>query len=252
MRTLLVFGACLLCACGGDSRPGGDGAAASMDSGVGRDGAPPPLPDGAPAPDGSRPGDDAGPPPPELRFCQLGCASVADCATASPAFDADNYACEGGACRYTGCVDDGECRATFMDDRYVCRDPGTGTRSCVQGCASAADCGTGTPAFDADNYACEGGLCFYTGCRTDAECEATFMSSAYGCFAVEPPATPLPVPTAERNCVRRCASPPDCDSGSPAFDADNYACEGGSCRYLGCNGDGECAASLMRSDAVCR
>lgn len=38
-----------------------------------------------------------------------------------PAFDADNYECSGGVCRYLGCNADGECAATFSDARYVCR-----------------------------------------------------------------------------------------------------------------------------------
>ena len=117
--------------------------------------------------------------------CQPGCAAPSDCAQGGgtlPAYDADNYACEAGVCRYTGCLTDDECAAIPGGMPYVCRDPGTGLRVCVPSCASPADCvsGTGLPAFDADNYACEAGACRYTGCRADAEC-AGLGSSAYVC-----------------------------------------------------------------------
>ncbi len=194
-------------------------------------------------------GRDAGATP--LRVCQLGCTVTSDCTTASPAFDADNYRCESGVCRYTGCVSDAECRSTFSSDRYVCRDPGTGVRSCLIGCATPADCTTGSPAFDADNYRCASGVCLYEGCNDDAECTASF-GAGYGCRALEPPATPLPIPTATDNCVRLCSVVADCSTGSPAFDADNYACTSGACVYAGCRDDAECRSSLSSDSYVCR
>ena len=126
-----------------------------------------------------------------LSLCVQTCAVAADCAT-SAAFDADNYACDAGACRYLGCNDDAECASTFTSDRYVCRDvlpPDTGlpiptaARNCVLGCAGASDCSSRTAAFDADNYTCVAavGACRYTGCNTDAECASTFMSASYVC-----------------------------------------------------------------------
>ncbi|MCB9595326.1 MAG: hypothetical protein H6719_21585 [Sandaracinaceae bacterium] len=237
----------------GSVPPGLD--AGSRDGAVppGTDGAIPPGTDGAipPGTDGGGGGVDAGPPAPSVAFCVLGCAVEADCTTASPAFDEDNYVCEGTSCRYTGCVDDAECQATFSSADYVCRDPGTGVRSCLEGCVASADCGSATAAFDADNYTCDGGTCRYLGCNTDAECESTF-GGAYGCIEAEPPPTPLPIPTATRNCVRRCASANDCATDSGAFGADNYVCEGGGCRYRGCNDDAECRTSLSSSSYVCR
>ena len=53
--------------------------------------------------------------------CVLTCATVADCAMGSAAFDSDNYECDAGVCRYRGCNTDGECASSFMDSRYLCR-----------------------------------------------------------------------------------------------------------------------------------
>lgn len=125
-----------------------------------------------------------------LRQCVRTCGAPADCATPSAAYDADNYACVAGLCEYRGCNDDAECASTFADARYVCRraqPPDTGLplptaeRNCVLGCATASDCSTASAAFDADNYACVETACVYRGCNDDAECAASFSSSAYVC-----------------------------------------------------------------------
>lgn len=186
-----------------------------------------------------------------LPFCRLGCETVASCALPSAAYDEDNYRCAGNLCEYTGCRSDAECQATFMSSGWLCRDLG-GLPTCQQACAAAADCGQGTAAFDDDNYACESGVCRYTGCATDAECASTFLDDRYVCRDVLPPDTGLPVPTARTNCVQSCVTPADCAAASAAFDADNYACEGGVCRYVGCRDDSECRASLMNDAYVCR
>lgn len=195
-------------------------------------------------------GHDAGSVTP-LAVCQLGCSVTSDCSTPSAAFDEDNYRCEGGVCRYIGCVSDAECRSTFASDRYVCRDPGTGVRSCVIGCTVASDCTTGSAAFDADNYRCSSGACVYEGCLNDAECTSSF-GAGYGCREVEPPSTPVPIPVARRNCVRLCTTATDCSTGSPAFDGDNYECRSGACVYTGCRDDAECRSSLSSDAYVCR
>lgn len=55
-----------------------------------------------------------------VAFCQSACAVAADCDIGGgSAYDADNYACEAGACVYLGCVDDDECLG--LGD-YVCSD----------------------------------------------------------------------------------------------------------------------------------
>ena len=269
MRGLVVATLLLACAagCGGrrGGRPSSDAggsppdATALPDGGGPADGAPPPGDAGLPAGDagpgrdaggeGRDGGVDAGPPP--LPLCWIGCAADIDCDSSSPAYDRDNYRCVSGACRWQGCNADTECAATFGDARWVCRDLG-GLASCVQSCATASDCGSGTPAFDADNYSCAAGTCRYDGCNTDTECRSTFGSSAYVCAAVTPPDTGLPIPAADHNCVLGCSSAADCSTGSAAFDADNYACVSGSCRYEGCNDDAECRASFMSTGYVCR
>lgn len=245
-----------------DGSVGAPDGAGGPDGAVALDGAPPPPPgsDGAapppPGPDGAVPPPDAGEGARDagaatLPFCRLACATAADCAQPSAAYDEDNYRCAAGVCEYTGCRSDDECRAVFMSGAYVCSDA-LGLPSCLQACATAGDCGTGSAAFDADNYRCDAGVCLYEGCRDDAECAATFFDPAYDCRDVLPPDTGLPLPVARRNCVRSCTAPADCAQPSPAFDADNYACEGGACRYVGCRDDDECRLSLMRSDYVCR
>ncbi len=118
--------------------------------------------------------------------CTRGCVAPGDCASPSPAVDADNYACEAGACRYLGCLNDAECTATFgtAGGTWRCRDVVAGLPpSCVEACTAPADCASPSPAVDADNHACEAGLCRYLGCLSDAECDATFgaRSGDYTC-----------------------------------------------------------------------
>jgi hypothetical protein len=114
--------------------------------------------------------------------CALGCNIATDCTSPSPAFDADNYRCEARTCVYAGCNDDSECTATFGAG-YGCRvvppPPAPipvpyAARNCVRLCGTASDCATDGAAFSADNYACTGGACEWTGCRTDDECDASF------------------------------------------------------------------------------
>lgn len=125
-----------------------------------------------------------------IRTCNLRCAAASDCSTASPAFDADNYTCESNTCVYQGCNTDDECRASFADARYGCREvtpPDVGvplpraTRNCVLTCATSSDCSTPSAAFDADNYRCESNTCIYEGCNTDTECASSFSDTRYVC-----------------------------------------------------------------------
>lgn len=104
--------------------------------------------------------------------CTPPCSSPADCDLgAGPGYDADNYDCVAGGCRYLGCNDTPECQP--LGSQYVCHDYGT-TALCTPGCTSPADCDLGAgAAFDADNYDCTGGVCVYTGCNSTTECQAT-------------------------------------------------------------------------------
>jgi hypothetical protein len=112
-----------------------------------------------------------------LPSCSEVCASPTDCASPSPAVDDNNYACEAGVCRYLGCLNEPECMATFgvAGGEWVCRATIPGAPpGCVEVCRSPADCASAAPSVDADNYACEAGICRYLGCLDDAECMATF------------------------------------------------------------------------------
>lgn len=103
--------------------------------------------------------------------CWPTCAVAADCANeASPLLGVDNFACDGGKCRWTGCNDTAECTAGNQSPDWRCDDRGGDLPSCWPTCATAADCATASAPYDADNYACDDGLCVWTGCNTTAEC----------------------------------------------------------------------------------
>lgn len=254
--------------CGAVPACGDDDAVAASDAGALADrvtpGADAPAPlDGAPIPppppppsDGGIDPVDLGPSPRDagtvpLPFCRVACDTVADCVQPSPAYDEDNYRCTDALCEYTGCTDDAECQSAFMSSVWVCRNLGS-LRTCRQSCSTASDCGQGTAAFDGDNYTCDDGVCSYVGCNTDDECASTFFDDRYVCREVAPADTGLPIPVARTNCVPGCSTSADCGSPSAAFDADNYACDDGACRYLGCRDDAECRSSLMNDAYVCR
>ena len=221
-----------------------DGAVSSEDGGLEGDAGNSPS-DGGPA------ADPDGGPVATTPFCRVGCSAPADCATPTvPLYDAAHYACEDGTCRWTGCQADVECQAS-LGPTYACR-PVLGLMQCVQVCATTSTCGAGTPAFDADNYACTGGVCEYAGCRSDAECQGTFMSTRYVCRRVPRPGTGLALPSAAMNCVLGCTGAADCATASGAFDADNYACLEGACVYTGCRGDAECQSAFANPRYVCR
>ncbi len=123
------------------------------------------------------------------------------------------------------------------------RDANTGPnyRYCIRSCSQAADCTTGTPIGDADNYRCENRLCVYTGCNSTAECQQALQRQDVVCVAQ--PNTTL------RACLTACSAPADCSLEIPAYDADNYQCHQGGCAYSGCNDTPECQTSFP--DHVC-
>jgi len=103
--------------------------------------------------------------------CVMSCGQAADCSQGMAPYNEDNYACEDGACRYTGCNSDEECQAVATMESYTCRVvPPVEVAQCMPGCASVTDCDLGSAAYDQDNYDCEDGLCVYTGCNSDQEC----------------------------------------------------------------------------------
>ncbi len=116
---------------------------------------------------------------------------------------------------------------------------------CQPACTRASDCGVGSPAWDADNYACAEGQCVYTGCRSDQECTESY-DRPFLCRETRL----VWIPTCQQPCQRAA----DCvaaEMPAGAYDQDNYACEGGVCLYVGCHSDEECEQSL-RQPYVCR
>ena len=101
---------------------------------------------------------------------------------------------------------------------------------CLDPCESPDDCGNdGDPLYNPDHYSCQSGACVFDGCTSDAECEQS-LGAAYGCDdSLETPV-----------CVETCTVVDDCTKQDSLNDADNYECDAGFCRFLGCNDDQEC------------
>ncbi len=170
----------------------------------------------------------------EIEVCIPACVTASDCVIGPPesAFDEDNYLCEDGACRYTGCISDAECDLA-NNGNLVCRAQNGLVPSCVTACTSNAECGNSNDTsgpFGPDNYACDDGGCRFAGCKDDAECQTL---GGYVCDTFDEIAY----------CVLGCVIAEDCvtvDAAAP-YDANNYACERGRCTYTGCVSDRECA-----------
>jgi hypothetical protein len=160
--------------------------------------------------------------------CVDDCRQPADCASGDPAFNADNWECQAGACKWLGCSSNNECNPGF-----VCHDPGIGVSSCVADCNAPSDCSQNFGPFITSNYACDVGACVYLGCADDSECDA--IGPGYVCSGAT-----WPVPT----CVPPCFDASECASPMPAYDFDNWSCEDGGCVWLGCK-DGECGKAKV-------
>lgn len=171
-------------------------------------------------------GDTEGPMP--IAQCVEDCQQPSDCAIMDPAFNADNWECVGGACKWLGCSGNNECNPGF-----VCHDPGIGIASCVADCAAPSDCSQNFGPFITSNYVCDAGACVYLGCMDDGECAA--VGSGFVCSSAT-----WPVPT----CVPPCFDASECTSPMPAYDFDNWSCIEGGCVWLGCK-DGECGKSKV-------
>ncbi len=173
--------------------------------------------------------------------CAQICDSPADCedrALEGPAYDSDNYICDG-HCHYTGCNSDQECIdtmdstvASILDIKWGC-DTSLPIPACQIVCETVKDCDLDTPNdYAYDDYECIDGYCRILGCSSDEECEDAFADLDMGCHKI------YLVPM----CTQRCTVPADCaGSGMPYFDEDNYDCVDGFCLHTGCNYTGECA-----------
>ena len=180
---------------------------------------------------------------PALPVCVPTCVTAADCATGpvGSIVDANNYACDGGQCRWLGCLSTAECVATYGTQAWTCEAAfGTTVPTCWPTCSTVSQCANpNSPILGADNYACDGGKCRWTGCNDTAECTAANMSSAWTCRATG----------TIMSCLHTCTTPTDCATPSAPYDADNYDCVGGVCQYTGCNTTAECMT--VDPDWVC-
>lgn len=189
---------------------------------------------------GSQGGAGVGGEAPTVPACVLTCAGPADCATPTVLTDEGNWACTASRCEYTGCQTSVECQQGLFNANYVCEPGPGGLPTCTLTCNTTADCATATALTDADNWACAQNRCQYLGCKSDSECQEALLNPAYSCV-------PGPLPT----CVLGCATPADCVTGSVLTDADNWACEAGHCRYLGCQSATECQQGLANAGYTC-
>jgi len=121
-----------------------------------------------------------------MRLCLTKCAEVVDCLPstyAGTAFDNDNYACEGGICRYLGCMSDEECTDSYKvagePRTFECVEGNEGVGVCMASCFSPIDCvPAGSNAIvDSNNWACQEFHCVYKGCQSTAECEDVYQYS---------------------------------------------------------------------------
>ncbi|MBM4355104.1 MAG: hypothetical protein FJ109_15185 [Deltaproteobacteria bacterium] len=184
--------------------------------------------------------------PPVANVCVLACATPADCVYAGTApggiYDEDSWVCNSGRCAHLGCLSDAECSAQPGLDyaSMKCVMVSGGYKSCLAACSAPGDCPhpsrVDSPLYGADNYECKAGVCSYIGCHSDAECQEGISGTALA-WVCSSALYGFPI------CSTPCTTPSDCTylAGNPIFDADNYACDLGICRHLGCQSDAECA-----------
>jgi|GEM_PF-1949903 hypothetical protein len=187
------------------------------------------------------------------KYCVIGCTTASDCVTGTDSnalFDADNYKCDSGKCIYLGCLSDAECDEVYgavtqaTGRVYRCNKNGAyGYPECTPTCSNVADCnlygeGSTQYAYDLDNNKCENGLCVYTGCLSDAECEATTYSDLYKCLPQEYSGKTLKI------CTVACQTADDCQNSGL------YDCKDSVCVMKRCESDEWCRK--YDEDYVCR
>ena len=180
--------------------------------------------------------------PAAAKFCQYACTKASDCltVTSNAIYDEDNYKCENGKCIYLGCLSDAECdevygNVTAYTGRvYRCNKNGAyGYPECTPTCSDVADCnlyGDGSTQYanDLDNNKCENGLCVFTGCLSDAECEASMYPSGYKCLPQEYSGKTLKI------CTPACQTDTDCPQSGL------YECKDSNCVMKSCESDEWC------------
>lgn len=133
--------------------------------------------------------------------CIYPCTTAADCPAEQFAVPGD-LACVDGACVFTGCVDDAQCRAV-IDEPTVCRqDAISSAPICIQGCQTRDECVDGYSHPDQAQVDCVDGACEFIGCTTEEECPGL--------------AECLPTVNGIRECVYPCDAPEDCGAAFSA------------------------------------
>jgi hypothetical protein len=190
-----------------------------------------------------------GNPPEPVPFCGYSCSSPSECTSpdAPQIVDASHYSCATGICEYTGCKTTAECVAAYGADYICASENGVPHKFCQTGCSAPADCVTaGAPVvMNASHWACNAGVCDYTGCKNDSECVAAY-GAQYGCGTYPG--------FDSKFCQMTCDAPADCVSPDAGVynDASHYECKAGFCWYTGCKSDAECKAELNNPNFVCQ
>jgi hypothetical protein len=177
--------------------------------------------------------------------CNLVCATAQDCAGGSGLQDASHFQCTSGRCQWQGCKSKAECTAASQNENYICaKEGGAPVPACIHTCTAAADCAGQGASDDASHYQCTGGRCQWLGCKSNAECKATFQSDKLICVKEGP----APVPA----CVLACNSPADCaPPGGGGPDASRFTCTNHRCNWLGCASTAECKALYHNDKVIC-
>jgi hypothetical protein len=112
------------------------------------------------------------------------------------------------------------------------------TPTCQVTCEEASDCVRmgANPPFDDDNWLCDAGHCRWLGCLNDDECMFFGGVCKLGFTGG----------TGVKSCTEACQNDASVcyETGRPIADDDNWICEDGGCKWLGCLSDQECADEL--------
>jgi hypothetical protein len=108
--------------------------------------------------------------------------------------------------------------------------------TCVLTCTDATQCGSGPPGgqYDDENQVCDDGVCRWTGCSSDDQCEVYYGDPDMVCEQAFGWSLP--------QCFETCTVDGDCPHrpGGAVTDGDNFVCDDGKCRWLGCLSTAEC------------
>lgn len=108
-------------------------------------------------------------------FCVQSCENPDACGQGMGPYVPSNYSCIDGGCIFDGCSADAECEDVSPGTRCVPEQ----SKFCLRPCTVPGDCTTGAgAAWDADNFACERGVCVYLGCNGDRECDGEQVCQA--------------------------------------------------------------------------